>query len=141
MRFIRSMKEQTLYCRAGDPCKVKCTGKSSCSSGTKIKGGKATDLTVKCGASDACKSDIDITCGSGDCVLKCDTNTACEDWGDIDVSDARSFECIGDCPHKVPAPFTASPTRHPTPPTESPTPAPTPSPTPAPTPSPTPSPA
>ena len=100
----KSCKEGTLKCRSGDPCIVKCTGKSSCSSGTTIKGGSATDVTVKCTAEDGCKDNVDIRCGTGHCVLKCNGKASCDQFGSLDLDKALSFECIGsDCPATVTA--------------------------------------
>lgn len=121
-----SCKEGTLKCRSGDKCVVKCTGKSSCASGTVIKGASATDVTIKCGGEDGCKDNIEIRCGTGDCLLKCQGNMSCDQFGTIDVDRAKSFECTGSCPSWLGAlEFTASPTRSPTLPTQSPSIAPT----------------
>merc|ERR1719361_837895 len=47
-------REQTLSCRPNDPCILKCDAKSSCKSGSIIRAGYATDVTIVCGATDSC---------------------------------------------------------------------------------------
>merc|ERR1719410_495507 len=107
-------REQTLTCRPNDPCILKCDNKASCKSGTIIRGGHATDVTIVCGATDSCADDITIICGTGACKLECETPSSCTAFGTIDVSRARSFECIGDCPLTLPYAFSPSPTPAPT---------------------------
>eukprot|EP01083_Nonionella_stella_P078995 216499_1 len=124
---IDRCKGHTLTCRAGDPCEIHCNGKATCSSGTIINAGTATDVSILCAAEDACKSAIDITCGTGHCYLECHDSTSCENWGDLDPSRSQSFKCLGQCPSAVPAPFvrTSSPSQPPTIPTPRPTSIPT----------------
>ena len=109
-------KEKRLNCRAGDPCEIRCDAKATCSAGTIIDASASTDVTIICDGDDACKDDINIKCGTGNCQLQCQGRTSCIDWGKIDVSKSKSFQCIGNCPQSLPSPFirTESPTSNPT---------------------------
>ena len=100
-------KEEMLFCRAGDPCIIRCDAKAACSAGTTIHAELASDVLVVCRSEDSCKDDIRVVCGTGQCTLQCDGDKSCHQWGSIDVATASAFECIGDCPDDVPAPFVA----------------------------------
>eukprot|EP01084_Bolivina_argentea_P021617 40165_1 len=122
---IDRCKQDTLTCREGDPCIILCTGKSSCAAGTRINAHQSTHVKIICGEDDACKDKIDINCGTGHCQLECYGSTACDFFGNIDVSLSDSFICIGNCPNNIPASFSASPTLTPTITSSSPTHTPT----------------
>eukprot|EP01084_Bolivina_argentea_P099374 178643_1 len=108
-------KDSSLTCRSGDPCIIKCENVATCEDGTIINAQTATDVTIICSGSDACKTDINILCGTGNCHLQCLTSTSCIDWGHIDVTYATSFTCSGGyCPTSIPQQFTISPTHIPT---------------------------
>eukprot|EP01083_Nonionella_stella_P294234 1000417_1 len=104
-------KGKTLACRPGDPCTIICHAKNSCSAGTKISGTDSLDVMVSCQGDSACKDNIDISCGTGNCKLQCNNSTSCENFGSIDVTNAKSFICIGNyCPLNLPKQFSLNPT-------------------------------
>eukprot|EP01084_Bolivina_argentea_P240415 403906_1 len=107
-------KGQTLNCRDGDPCEIRCTSKASCAAGVTINALKSTDVTLLCSAEDSCKDDITVKCGIGHCILQCTHNKACLNFGNIYVTSSSSFNCMGNCPNNLPNEFTAPPTKYPT---------------------------
>ena len=106
-------KSQKLACRAGDACEIHCSGRASCSDGTIIDATTATDVTINCLATDSCKTDIKIKCGTGHCNLNCNDPKACIDWGFIDYSTSSSFQCTGHCTDEHIPKFIPNPTTSP----------------------------
>merc|ERR1719471_802398 len=56
----------------------------------------APSVTVLCEGIDACKGNVELDCGSGDCAISCVNTTSCEGI-DVEAEDATSFQCTGFC--------------------------------------------
>ena len=97
-------KDSTLNCRSNSPCLIECIEDSSCMT-SHINSKLATDVTVICSQRESCKGMKNLTCGTGNCIIQCNDSTSCSDFEDVDISNAKSFECIADdythCPHTI----------------------------------------
>eukprot|EP01084_Bolivina_argentea_P292198 502279_1 len=132
-----------LNCRDNYPCIIICdssNGKESCLYAL-INGNSATNVTLICRNGEiSCKSaifdcdsathcntqcsgdlgceDTQIKCQNSDCSVDCESQQTCSS---ININKGtKAFECTGNCPNNVPAPFatytdepTVSPTNNP----------------------------
>ncbi len=86
-------KDATLSCRPNDSCTIHCTGAAACSGSTVINGSSATDVTLICDETDACKG-AHVLCGTGSCMVVCtQSDGVCEDLT-VDIASAASYHCI-----------------------------------------------
>eukprot|EP01084_Bolivina_argentea_P024139 45034_1 len=84
-------------CRNGDPCEINCSMKE-CIDKT-LDAQDATDVNIKCNGEDACKGNVYIICGTGDCLLYCNNDlTSCQDATIVNPNQrAHTFKCFNYC--------------------------------------------
>eukprot|EP01084_Bolivina_argentea_P187686 323231_1 len=114
-------------CGSTDPCRIQCDGVQACKETTLIGDASSdftvicvddqacTVTTIECpvngrcniycgvddigsstGGQGHCKDSV-IRCGSGDCLLTCDTQDSCESITVQGASNSKSFWCRGYC--------------------------------------------
>eukprot|EP01084_Bolivina_argentea_P204140 348572_1 len=108
-------KSSTLKCGSGRPCNIYCTKDTSCADYTDIDAKLSTDVNIMCNGNDACKSYLNIQCGTGDCLLSCGPGTSCEEMDPtlIDITRSHSFICSNCPPSIANLQFTMRPTKSP----------------------------
>eukprot|EP01084_Bolivina_argentea_P061265 111968_1 len=105
--------DRTLTCKSSQPCTINCIGNAACEDATIISNG-ATDMNLTCtGGDSVCSGSSTFDCGTGQCSLKCDSSDSCKGMH-INVNNATSFACTGDCLSYFPEPYTSNPMPSPT---------------------------